>query len=221
MLCWNAPKGKWLIMRFAQVPTGGSIKHGRKNLLGLECDKMSVQAAEIQFSNYFKPILDTIRASGATVSGMAMDSHEAGAQNWTDNFLTEFESRRGYSLFSYLPVLWGRVVESTEVSTKVLYDVRRTIADLIADNYYATFQRLCSKEGVKFTAQATGNALCIVSDPIQAKSKVEIPQGEFWILHPDGNYDIKECSSSAHLYGKHIASGEAFTGALYNHTLSD
>lgn len=220
-LNWNAPKGRWIITRFAQVATGGSIKHGRNNFMGLECDKLSAEAAEIQFNHYFKPMLDTLRACGGNLSGMAMDSHEAGAQNWTDGFLAEFKTRRGYSLLPYLPVMWGRVVGSTEKTADVLYDVRRTIADLISDKYYGTFQRLCDREGVRFTAQATGNALCIVSDPIQAKSKVAVPQGEFWIIHPDGNYDIKESSSAAHLYGKLIASGEAFTGALYNHTLSD
>lgn len=221
VLRWNAPKGNWVVMRFAQVATGGRTKHGRNNLMGLECDKMSAKAATLQFTHYFKPILDSLRSIQAPLAGMAMDSHEAGAQNWTDEFLTEFERRRGYALLPYLPVMWGHVVASSEISAKVLYDVRRTIADLIADNYYGTFQKLCSQEGVAFTAQATGNALCIVADPIQAKSKVEIPQGEFWIIHPEGNYDIKEASSSAHLYGKPIASGEAFTGALYNHTLSD
>ncbi len=27
----------------------------------------------------------------------------------------------------------------------------------------------------------------------------------------EGSYDIKDCSSAAHIYGKQIASGEAFT----------
>lgn len=72
--------------------------------------------------------------------------------------------------------------------------------------------------GLDFTAQATGNALCIVADPIQAKGRVAKPQGEFWAIHPDGNYDIKECSSAAHLYAKPIASGEAFTDAKFAHS---
>jgi hypothetical protein len=221
ILRWDVPKGRWVILRFMQVPTGGKIKHGRNNLMGLECDKMSVQAAEIQFAHYFKQILDTLQKENLPISGMIMDSHEAGAQNWTDDFLTEFERRRGYSLLRHLPAMWGYVVDDTEKTAGVLYDVRRTIADLISDRYYGTFQKLSTGNGVKFTAQATGNALCIVADPIQAKSKVEIPQGEFWIIHPDGNYDIKESSSAAHLYDKHIVSAEAYTGALYEHTLAD
>ena len=89
--------------------------------------------------------------------------------------------------------------------------MRLTIADLIAERYYGTFDRLCRKHNVVFTAQATGNAQCIVAISIVAKSKVQKPQGEFWVMQPDGNYDIKESSSAAHLYGKPIASAEAFT----------
>lgn len=216
----NAPKGEWLIMRFAHVPTGAKTKHGRKNLMGLECDKLSVQATKVQFNNYFKQIADTIRLHDGIITGMAMDSHEAGSQNWTPGFEKVFAKRRGYELRRYLPVLAGYIVDSKNTSSGFLYDVRRTIADLVADNYYGTFNRLCEEEGVDFTAQATGNALCLVADQIQAKSRVKKPQGEFWAIHPDGNYDIKESSSTAHIYGKNIASGEAFTDAKFNHPLS-
>ena len=116
--------------------------------------------------------------------------------------------------------MMGHIIGTSEETNGILYDVRRTIADLIADNYYGTLNKICQESGVSFTAQATGNALCIVADPIQAKGKVDIPQGEFWAIHPDGNYDIKESSSAAHLYGKKTASAEAFTDAKFSHSLA-
>ena len=220
ILHWqNIPDGKWLIMRFAHVPTGAKTKHGRKNLIGLECDKMSEVAAETQWNNYFKRIADSIQTHGGTLSGMAMDSHEAGSQNWTPGFEKEFMRLRGYDLKYYLPVLAGYVVQSPEISDGFLYDVRRTVADLVSEKYYGTFQRLCQERKMTYTAQATGNALCLVADQIQAKGRVQKPQGEFWAIHPDGNYDIKESSSAAHLYGKPIASAEAFTDAKFYHSL--
>lgn len=181
---------------------------------------MSAAAAELQWNHYFGAIADTLARHEIVLQGMAMDSHEAGSQNWTPGFEQEFSRRRGYDMTKYLPVMAGYVVGSTQESDGFLYDVRRTIADLIADNYYATFDRLCRERGLDFTAQATGNALCIVADPIQAKGRVSKPQGEFWAIHPDGNYDIKESSSAAHLYGKSIASGEAFTDAQFSHSLA-
>lgn len=222
VLRWQVPSGDWRIMRFAHVPTGGRSKHGRKNLLGLECDKLSVKAAEKHWNSYTKVILDSLRAThSGVVDGIIMDSHEAGSQNWTADFIPEFTQRRGYDPTLLLPALCGYVIDDVEETQGFLQDIRRNIADLVADNYYGTFERLCRKEGVTFTAQATGNALCIVADPILAKSKVTKPQGEFWPIHPDGNYDIKESSSAAHLYGKQIASAEAYTDAKFSHSLSD
>lgn len=212
VLRWNAPAGKWKILRFCMVPTGKKTKHGRPDGMGLECDKMSIEATVLQFNSYFKVILDSLEAHHINnLKGMAMDSHEAGAQNWTDDFLSAFYKLRGYKLESYLPVMAGYVVGDVHTSEAVLYDVRQTIAELIAERYYGTFDKLCRERNIVFTAQATGNAQCIVAIPIEAKGKVQKPQGEFWVMHPDGNYDIKESSSAAHLYGKPIASAEAFT----------
>ena len=39
-----------------------------------------------------------------------MDSHEAGAQNWTDDMLEEFARRRGYDFRPYLPLMAGYCV---------------------------------------------------------------------------------------------------------------
>ena len=86
-LRWNAPKGNWRILRLCMVPTGGKVKHGRPDMMGLECDKMSFRASTLQFNAYFKQVLDSLDYHGINnLKGMAMDSHEAGAQNWTDDF---------------------------------------------------------------------------------------------------------------------------------------
>lgn len=220
-LAWRAPKGSdWVVMRFDHIPTKAGVKHGRKNLLGLECDKLSAKAATVQWQHYFKVMLDTLSAHGITIDGLHIDSHEAGAQNWTTGFEAEFARLRHYDLMRYLPVMAGYVVESTTKSAAVLRDVRRTVADLISYRHFGTIDSLCASVGVPFTAQAVGNGLCIVGDPIQAKGQVSIPQGEFWSHHPDGGYDIKESSSAAHLYNKPLASGEAFTDVHFNTPLS-
>ncbi len=219
-LRWQAPEGEWLVMRFVHLPIGTRTKHGRANLMGLECDKLSPVAARVQWNHYAAVIADSIAAHGGVLHGVAMDSNEAGSQNWTPGFEQSFSRLRGYDLLTWLPVMTGYVVNTAEQSDAVLYDVRRTIADLVADNHYAVFDSLCSSRGLTFTAEATGNALCMVADQLQAKGRVTKPQGEFWAMHPDGNYDIKESSSAAHLYGKSIASGEAFTDAKFSHSLA-
>lgn len=222
LLHWKAPAGQWLILRFVATSTGRSNKHGRANQTGLECDKLSVKAVEQQWNNYLAIILDSLEnvAPGA-VSGIVMDSHEAGSQNWTNDFISAFQTLRGYDPTPYLPAMMGYVINDSRTTQRFLYDIRRTIADLMSERYYGTFERLCRERGLTLTAQAIGNALCIVGDPLQAKAQVSKPQGEFWVIHPDGNYDIKESASAAHIYGKSIASAEAFTDTKYHQSLAD
>ena len=221
-LSWpDAPKGRWLVLRFVSVSTGGHAKHGRADALGLECDKLSTRGARLQWQQYVKPVIDSIRTHGARVQGLCMDSHEAGPQNWTVGFEHQFRKLRGYDLRHYLPVMAGFAVGSTEQSNQFLYDLRHTISDLITTEYYGEFNLLCHDEQLTLTAQAIGGALCMAGDAIEVKKLVDKPQGEFWGYQTQGNYDIKDCASAAHVYGKLIASGEAYTDITYKHSLAD
>lgn len=214
-LTWDAPEGDWRIIRMAAVLTGAKSKHGRPNLLGYECDKLSKEAALLHWNSYAQVIIDTLRNNNIDVMGVTMDSHEGGSQNWTPKMLSEFKRRRGYDFFPYLPVLAGYIVESKEKTLEVLRDFRHTINDCMTDNYYGTFQEQATANGLTFTAQAIGNALCITGDAISVKKGIDKPQGEFWTYQQNGAYDVKDCSSAAHLYGKPIASAEAMTDAEY------
>ena len=221
ILKWDVPDGKWMVLRFCHVPTGGRIKHSRFNMEGLECDKLSPIAAKVQWDNYFKLIHDSLEAIGCPLKGLAMDSQEAGSQNWTAGYEKDFLARRGYDIRQYLPALMGYVVGSVKETDKFLYDMRRTIADMVSDCYFGTLDSLCREIGVDFTAQASGNGLNLVADNFQAKGRVQKPQGEFWGHHVHGSYDIKEASSAAHVYGKSIASAEAFTDVKFSNSLAE
>ncbi len=228
-LTWtDAPKGQWLLMRMMAVTTGGHTKHGRAKHLGLECDKLSVEGARLHWNSYTKQVIDSIRAHGADIQNVCMDSHEAGPQNWTATMIDDFQRLRGYDMRPFLPTMVaGMIVNasqspllSSRSSFSFLRDLRRTVSDLVTTNYYSEFNRLCREEGVTLTAQAIGAALTMTGDNIEVKRLVDKPQGEFWGYQREGSYDIKDCSSSAHVYGKPIASAEAFTDINYKHTLA-
>ena len=210
---------RFRLLRLAAVLTGAKSKHGRQNLLGYECDKLSEEAANLHWDSYIQVLLDSL-PRGA-VSGITMDSHEGGSQNWTPRMLDEFRQRQGYDFTPYLPALAGYIVESTERTEQVLYDYRQTIAQLLQEKYFGTFQQCAAEQGLTFTAQAIGNALCITGDAISVKQSVDKPQGEFWTYQQQGAYDVKDCSSAAHLYGKPVASAEAMTDCEYKHTPAD
>lgn len=219
---WNAPASskEWVIMRVAQTSTKGHVKHGRPGQMGLECDKLSAEAAELQWNNFAKVIIDSLSNRNLKPHGVVMDSHEMGAQNWTHGYDKEFVRLQGYDITKYLPALFGYIINSKDDSEKVLFDHRQTLATLVNQRYFAHLDSLAMKEGVNFTPQAMGNNQGMACDNISAKGAVRRPQGEFWSKHLHGAYDINESSSAAHLYGKQIASAEAFTDAKYSQTLA-
>ena len=143
---------------------------------------------------------------------MSIDSAESGSQNWTGDFAAQFARRCGYDLLRYLPVMAGRVVGSRELSDHVLFDVRRTIADVMSDEYFGTFEKLCHADGATLMAQAPGIAAGMPCDNIESKGRVDIPMGEFWYSQHNGTMDCKEAACAAHLYGHPIAAAESFTG---------
>ena len=207
------PKGTWRVIRFGYVPTGAKTKHGRKNLLGYEADVMSREAAGLQYDYYFKTILDTLGIIGCRPVGMCMDSHEAGCQNWTYGLENKFHDSNVYSIIPYIPVFAGYIVDSRHDSEKTLHDFRRTVAQTISSEFYGTFAERAHEDGVVFTSQAMLN---ILTDNIANRSHATKPQGEFWAYQKDGNYDCLDAASAAHIYGRNIASGEAFTDTPYD-----
>jgi hypothetical protein len=213
-LTWTPPPGNWTVLRLGHTPTGARTKHGRPENLGLECDKLSAAATTVQYANYVSVILREVqRVPGAKLAGINMDSAEHGSQNWTPDFEAQFAKRCGYSPRRYLPAMMGYIVGSRRDSDKFLFDVRRTIADLMSDEYYGTFQRLAHEHGMTLMAEAPGIATCLPSDNIQAKGRTDIPMGEFWMGQHDGTMDCKEAASAAHVYGLPVAAAESFTGS--------
>ncbi len=215
-LTWDVPAGRWTILRFGHTPTGAGTKHGRPEGMGLECDKLSAEATTVQYKNYVGRILKEVRTvPGAKLSGVNMDSAESGGQNWTADFPAQFRQRRGYDLLRYLPTMAGRVVGSPDQSDRFLYDVRRTIADAMSDEYFGTMTKLCHADGITFMAQAPGIATGIPGDNIQSKGRTDIPMGEFWYGQKNGTMDCKEAASAAHVYGLRVAAAESFTGSPF------
>lgn len=207
-LTWNVPPGKWTILRLGHVPTGKNNHPAPPEGDGLEVDKLSKQALNKHWDGIVAKVLaDAGPLAGKVLNNSLVDSYEVGSQNWTPGFRAEFQRRRGYDCFSFLPVIAGVTVESKETSERFLWDFRRTIADLYADNYFGHFGDLCHRAGMKFSVEPYGNG---GFDNIQVGSRADIPMGEFWI--PGWSMEsVKLAASVGHVYGKPIVGAEAFT----------
>src|SRR5262249_30833400 len=132
-----------------------------------------------------------------------MDSWEAGHENWTEDMIKEFRARRGYDPTPYLPVLTGRVVDSADVSDRFLWDFRRTMPALLAENHYAAASEYFRSRGVGLYAEAMGSSLPTTGDGLLNKGQVDIPMGEFWTPlpgqkdQPEHPADVREAASAS------------------------
>jgi hypothetical protein len=148
------------------------------------------------------------------------DSWEAGSQNWTDHMLEEFRKRRGYDATPWLPVLTGQVVESSEASDRFLWDFRKTIADMIADEHYGQVEASIKERGMGHYGESHESGRAFVADGMEVKKLDDIPMSAMWTQSPGVNKEMfgynaddRESASVAHIYGQNIVAAESMTAA--------
>jgi hypothetical protein len=209
-LTWDVPAGSWTILRFGQTSTGQLNISAPDAGRGLECDKFDREAAAFHFRHVIGKVLDRIGPlAGKTFVAVSIDSYEAEMQNWTAAFPDQFQRRNGYDPRPYLPAMTGRIVGSGDVSDRFLFDVRRTQADLMADNYYGAMADLCHEHGLQLYVEPYGAG---PFNELQVGGRADVPMTEFWTRTPWGdNRVVKSVASAAHIYGKPVVAAEAFT----------
>lgn len=208
-LSWNVPAGDWTILRVGFTPSGRENHPAPVEGTGLECDKFSKAALDAHWAGFMQKLVeDAGPLAGKTFVGGVIDSYEVGGQNWSADFREEFQRRRGYDPVPYLAAFTGRVVDSPEVTERFLWDMRRTIADLFADNYYGHFTELCHSNGLISSIEPYTGPY----ESMTAGRPDDIVMGEFWPNSKD-NPSVKLAASIAHIYGKQIVGAESFTTA--------
>ena len=153
-----------------------------REFAGLECDKLDAAAVENHFNQYAGRVADELKdLIGSGFHAVHVDSWEAGDMNFTPKFVDGVsQRRRGYDPTPFLLVHGGgRVVDSPAVADRFLWDVRRTIADLIADNYFGKLTELCHQRGLKFQGEIAGVMVQATVDQLQTKGQCDLPMGEF------------------------------------------
>ncbi|WP_068262116.1 glycosyl hydrolase [Rubripirellula obstinata] len=208
LLNWNAPAGQWTILRLGYTPTGARNRPGVVGGQGLECDKMSRKAVDAFWKDGIDPIIQKLGPLiGTAVTKCHIDSYEVGTANWTKDFETEFKRLRGYDCSDFLPALAGYYVESGDVSERFLWDFRRTIGDLMAENYYGRFRELSHQHGMVFSLEPYWGPF----DNMQVGEAADVVMAEFWSGVLAFFDSPKFVASIAKLNGSSIAESEAFT----------
>jgi hypothetical protein len=223
-LKWNAPKGRWQIIRFGYTSTGVMVDPASPEGLGLEVDKMDTSALNVHINSYAKKLVEAAgKYKGNTLKFFLMDSWEAQFQTWSKDFAKEFKERRGYNILPWIPVLCGETIGSTELSEAFLFDFRKTIADLIDQKFYKHFAELSHCNQMEFHGEAIygGWGAYPPLDALKSNEYIDMPMTEFWAgansnnlldYQPANKPATSMPTSSALAFNKQIIGSEAYTG---------
>jgi hypothetical protein len=224
-LDWSAPAGDWIVMRLGYSLTGRQNHPASPEATGLEVDKLDPVAVRAYFDNYLDQYED---ATGGLMGKHGLqyvvtDSWEAGVANWTGRMMDEFEKRRGYSMLPWLPVLTGRIVESAEASDEFLWDLRATLAELVAQYHYDQLTTLLhARDMGRYTESHEGPGRAFIGDGMEVKRTADVPMSAMWTpggfgrdeaagVAPHYKADVRESASVAHIYGQNLVAAESLT----------
>ena len=216
VLTCTLPDGEWTVIHFGMVTTGKKNGPAAPESTGLEVDKMSREHTRFHFNASIGPLLKGMTpAEKSAFKGITIDSYEVGSQNWTDGFAAEFEKRNGYNPLPLLPVLTGRVIDGAKTSDQFLWDLRRTVADMIAENYIGGLRDIAHENGLRLWCENYGHWGFPGEFLVYGGYTDEIG-GEFWSTNRElGTIECRAASSSGHIYGKRRIYAEAFTSKLH------
>lgn len=130
------------------------------------------------------------------------DSLEVYQQDWTDDFLEEFQKRRGYDLKPYLPAL---AMDMGAKTADVRYDWGRTLTEIFNERFMIPMQEWGKKNNSKFRIQGYG----IPPAAISSNRWADISDGEGaqWKVVRAARW----ASSANHIYGRNVTSSETWT----------
>jgi len=220
---WTPPAGNWVVLRFGYSLLGITNHPATPEATGLEVDKLNRGSVKNYMNTYLDSYKETVGADYMGKRGIRYvinDSWEAGSQNWTDDMIAQFKKRRGYDPLPWMPVLTGQVVESAEASDRFLWDLRKTIGDLIADEHYGQLEATLHERGMGHYGESHEGGRAFVADGMEVKKFNEVPMSAMWTQTPGVNKeqygynaDDRESASVAHIYGQNLVAAESMTAA--------
>ncbi|MDQ3063506.1 MAG: glycoside hydrolase [Acidobacteriota bacterium] len=130
------------------------------------------------------------------------DSLEVYNQDWTDDFLAEFQRRRGYDLKPLLPHL---VMDLGKQTADVRYDWGHTITEIFNERFMIPMQVWSKQNNTRFRIQGYG----IPPAAISSNQWADISDGEGaqWKVVRAARW----ASSANHIYGRNVTSSETWT----------
>jgi hypothetical protein len=185
---------------FVASHTGMKVKRPAFGAEGFVVDHQSAAAV--------KKFLDTIADPEVTACGdnvpyaLFCDSLESYGEDWTKDFLQEFETRRGYDLRPLLPALVG---DDGPKTLEIRHDWGKTLTELFNDYFVKQLRAFADRHHTRLRIQAYGTP----SAGLYSYLGANFPEGEDYHWH---DYAAARYATSAcHLIGVQVCSSETFT----------
>lgn len=220
---WTPPAGRWVVLRFGYSLLGITNHPATAEATGLEVDKLNGKDVRNYMENYLAIYKNAVGANNIGERGIrniTNDSWEAGSQNWTDDMIADFKRLRGYDPVPWMPVLTGEIVGSAAESDRFLWDFRKTIGDLIADEHYGVLRQVLDQWHMGHYCESHEYGRGFVGDGMEVKKFCDFPMSAMWTKTPgvnpidyDHNADDREAASVAHIYGKKFVAAESLTSS--------
>jgi len=217
-LVWVPESGRWNLYAAFTAKTRQAVKRAALGGEGFTLDHFSKAA----INNYFKTFDTAFGTSAHGVRSFFNDSYEVFGADWTPDFFSEFQQRRGYDLKPYLNILVSK--ENNEALARIKSDYRETMSELMLLGFTKNFTQWAHSKKALNTNQAHGSP----GNLLDLYAAVDIPECEtFGSSHfdipglrrdpadvrnvdPDPNM-LKFASSAANAMGKPYTSCETFT----------
>lgn len=211
---WEAPAGRWMVIRTGMIPTGVKNGPSLEDGAGLEIDKWSRKHLASHYDAFVGELQRRIpEADRKAWKVIVADSYEKGSQNFSDDFFEEFAKRFGYDPQPFLPVFSGMTVGSRDLSDRFLWDLRRMTADRLSYDHIGALTELAHRDGFTTWLENYGH-WGFPGEFLQYGGQADEVAGEYWSEGELGNIENRAASSCAHIYGKTKVSAESFTAGF-------
>jgi hypothetical protein len=188
------------VLFFISGHTGMKVKRPAFGAEGYVIDHLSADVVDHFIQSIAQP---QVSACGENPPhSVFCDSLEVGGEDWTGDFLAEFQKRRGYDLRPLLPALATDIGPAT---LEIRHDWGKSLTELFNDNFAARLQKFAAANHSSFRIQAYGSPSAGEFSYLNA----DLPEGEGYQWH---EYRASRYASSAcHLLGVPVSSSETFT----------
>jgi len=151
---WGIVSKSWRVFAAFKCPLQQKVERAAPGGEGLVIDYFS----ESSILNYMKMFEDAFIQAGiekGAVRSFYSDSYEVGRANWTQDFLSEFNKRRGYDLMPY--ILFLADTGNTKIRNRVVTDYCETISELLYDRFAKNWIKKSHDMGMITRNQAHGS----------------------------------------------------------------